>query len=184
MSDTTQGTTSTDPILDVDVAVIGAGVAGCYTAWRFQSLDKRELAPKSPLLPLLERKDRLSVGLFEYSDRIGGRLWSVAVNGLPNEYAEFGGMRFYKQMHIVWNLIEKLGLGPRAIPFPVSEPQNLSYLRGKYLRAGQIAAHPEVLPYHFSDLEFGKTAGAARRLRLRRRDRRFHQFAESLHRGV
>jgi monoamine oxidase len=160
MSETTQGAASADPILDLDVAVIGAGVAGCYTAWRLRSLDKQELAPNSPLLPLLERKDRLDVGLFEYSDRVGGRLWSAAVNGMPSEYAEFGGMRFHKQTHIVWNLIEKLGLGSRAIPLPGSDPHNLVYLRGKHLRAAQIAANPEVLPYHFGDLEVGKTSAA------------------------
>ena len=160
MSETTQRAASADPILDLDVAVIGAGIAGCYTAWRLRSLDKQELTPDSPLRPLLESKDRLDVALFEYSDRVGGRLWSAAVNGMPNEFAEFGGMRFYKQMHIVWNLIEKLGLAPRAIPLPASEPRNMVYLRGKHLRTEQIAAHPEVLPYHFRDLEIGKTAAA------------------------
>ena len=160
MSETTRGAASADSALDLDIAVIGAGVAGCYTAWRLRSLEKQELAPNSPLLPLLERKQRLDVGLFEYSDRIGGRLWSAAVNGMPNEFAEFGGMRFYKQTHIVWNLIEKLGLAPRAIPFPVGDPHNLVYLRAKHLRAGQIAADPELLPYHFHDLEIGKTSGA------------------------
>ena len=160
MSETTQTAASADSVLDVDVAVIGAGVAGCYTAWRLRSLNKQELAPNSPLLPLLERKQRLDVGLFEYSDRIGGRLWSAAVKGIANEFAEFGGMRFYKQTHIVWNLIEKVGLGTRAIPFPAREPQNLVYLRGKHLRAGEVAAHPELLPYHFHYLETGKTSGA------------------------
>jgi lysine 2-monooxygenase len=160
MSETTQGAASADPILDVDVAVIGAGVAGCYTAWRLRSLDKEELAPNSPLLPLLQRKDRLDVALFEYSDRLGGRLWSAAVNGIPNEFAEFGGMRFHKETHIVWNLIERLGLGPRAIPLPSGQPDNLVYLRRKHLRAGQVATHPEVLPYHFRDLEIGKTSAA------------------------
>ncbi|MBV9553880.1 MAG: NAD(P)-binding protein, partial [Alphaproteobacteria bacterium] len=106
---------------DFDVAVIGGGVAGCYTAWRLRTLGTDDLAPDSPLLPLLRDKARLDVGLFEYSDRLGGRLWSAALRDMPEEFAEFGGMRFYKEMHIVWNLIESLGLAPRAIPFPVGD---------------------------------------------------------------
>ena len=131
MSDATRETISGDSLGEFDVAVIGGGVSGCYTAWRLRTLDKQQLAADSPLLPLLADKERLDVGLFEYSDRIGGRLWSAALKGMPDEFAEFGGMRFYKQMHIVWNLVETLGLGPRAIPFPVGEADNLVYVRGR-----------------------------------------------------
>ena len=180
MSEITQPTASSESIPDVDIAVVGAGVAGCYTAWRLQTLAKEQLAAGSLLLPLFDGKDRLNVALFEYSDRIGGRLWSVALNGIPEEFAEFGGMRFYKQMHIVWNLIEKLGLASRAIPFPVGEPQNVVYVRGQHLRKGDLAARsgqapkPEgsrrlrregltakahhALPYKLRYLEEGKSA--------------------------
>ncbi|MBV8775746.1 MAG: hypothetical protein JO258_00980, partial [Alphaproteobacteria bacterium] len=48
-----------DPnIGEFDVAVTGGGVAGCYTAWRLRTLDKGDLAPGSPLLPLLADKTR------------------------------------------------------------------------------------------------------------------------------
>jgi lysine 2-monooxygenase len=147
-----------DAPIDIDIAVVGGGVSGCYTAWRLQTLSKDQLAPNSPLLPLFAGKQRLRVGLFEYSDRIGGRLWSAALNGMPNEFAEFGGMRFYKQMHIVWNLIEKMGLGSRAIPFPVSEPHNLAYVRGEHLRFDQLASPSHALPYHLRYIETGKSA--------------------------
>jgi monoamine oxidase len=157
MSEITQPTASSESIPDVDIAVVGAGVAGCYTAWRLQTLAKEQLAAGSLLLPLFDGKDRLKVALFEYSDRIGGRLWSVALNGIPEEFAEFGGMRFYKQMHIVWNLIEKLGLASRAIPFPVGEPQNVVYVRGQHLRKRDLAAH-HALPYKLRYLEEGKSA--------------------------
>jgi monoamine oxidase len=157
MSEITQPTASSESIPDVDIAVVGAGVAGCYTAWRLQTLAKEQLAAGSLLLPLFDGKDRLKVALFEYSDRIGGRLWSVALNGIPEEFAEFGGMRFYKQMHIVWNLIEKLGLASRAIPFPVGEPQNVVYVRGQHLRKRDVAAH-HALPYKLRYLEEGKSA--------------------------
>jgi hypothetical protein len=158
MGETAQQPPSIDAIPDVDIAVIGGGVAGCYTAWRLRTLTKEALVPNSPLLPLFDGKDRLSVGLFEYSDRIGGRLLSAALNGIPNEFAEFGGMRFYKQMHIVWNLIEKLGLSDRAIPFPVTEPHNMVYVRGEHLRSGQIASKSYALPYRLRYLEKGKSA--------------------------
>ena len=146
MNQTNQQSASIDAIHDVDIAVIGGGIAGCYTAWRLRTLDKQQLAPNSPLLPLLKDKDRLDVALFEYSDRIGGRLWSAALKDVPDEYVEFGGMRFYKEMHIVWNLIEKLGLGHRAVPFPVSDPDNFVYVRGQHLRSSQIANHPPRTP--------------------------------------
>jgi lysine 2-monooxygenase len=140
---------------DFDVAVIGGGIAGCYTAWRLRTLDKRDLAPDSPLLPLLKDKARLDVGLFEYSDRLGGRLWSAALRDMPEEFAEFGGMRFYKEMHVVWNLIETLGLAPRAIPFPVGDPHNLVYVRGRHLRSAQLGTAD--VPYRLRYLERGKT---------------------------
>lgn len=57
--------------LDVDVAVIGGGVAGTYCAWR--------LATSGPAAP--------SVALFEASERIGGRLWSQAVPPVTNQVA-------------------------------------------------------------------------------------------------
>jgi flavin-dependent dehydrogenase len=65
MNETIQGAVSADPVLDLDVVMIGGGISGCYAACWLRWLDKRELAPSSLLLPLLERKDQLDVGLFE-----------------------------------------------------------------------------------------------------------------------
>ena len=62
--------------LNVDIAVVGAGVAGVYTAWRL-----KQKFPKS------------RIALFEYSNRIGGRLYSVSYPA-PHVNAELGGMRF------------------------------------------------------------------------------------------
>src|ERR1700690_415614 len=62
---------------DIDVAIVGGGVAGTYAAWR--------LASEQP---------RLRVALFEMSDRIGGRLRSLAFREAPNLVCEAGGMRF------------------------------------------------------------------------------------------
>ncbi len=158
MSEAKQAASASETIADVDVAVIGGGVAGCYTAWRLRTLDKHQLASTSPLLPLFEHKERLDVALFESSDRIGGRLWSAALKGMPDEYAEFGGMRFYKQMQIVWDLVERLGLGPQAIPFPVGAPDNFVYVRGQHMRVHELSNQPHDLPYQLRYLERGKTS--------------------------
>ena len=65
------------PDLRIDIAVVGAGVSGAYAAWRL----KREFPDKA-------------IVLFEYSDRIGGRLFSKTLPGMPHVNAELGGMRF------------------------------------------------------------------------------------------
>src|SRR4051812_34679149 len=91
----------TEADLDVDVAVIGAGVGGAYSAWRLkQQFPKQRIA------------------LFEYSNRVGGRLFSVTMPGMPHVHAEVGGMRFIpKTQALVTDLIQRLGLERR--PFPM-----------------------------------------------------------------
>src|SRR5687767_7972690 len=80
---------------DLDVAIIGGGCAGTYSAWRLQQ----------------EMGDKSSIGLFEYSDRIGGRLYSVTVPGVPSLKAELGGMRYIEESHrMVAQLVEHLKL--------------------------------------------------------------------------
>jgi len=53
--------------LEVDIAVVGAGISGAYSAWR-----------------LKERYPEKHVALFEYSNRVGGRLYSVPLPGRPS----------------------------------------------------------------------------------------------------
>ena len=148
-----------------DVAIVGAGVAGCYAGYRLLHGD---LEPSSPLAPLKAASGgKLKVGLFEYSGRAGGRLLSARIPGVdegPRNYAEFGGFRYQKQMHIVRDLAENL-LGLTPEPFPVDEPpQNFVYLRGKRFKRCQIfptnpnpSEYPE-LPYNLrpSELEMLK----------------------------
>lgn len=156
-----------EPALDgsYDVAIVGGGVAGCYAAYR---LLQGELEPGSPLAKL--KKDnggKLSVGLFEYSGRVGGRLLSAEIpqrddpdlgigegpgnpDDTPRKYAEFGGFRFQTQMHIVADLVDHLGLEHE--PFPVDEPpQNPVYLRGKRFVRGAMKV--DELPYAFTATE-------------------------------
>ena len=71
--------------MELDIAIIGGGVSCAYCAWRLQQA----------------RGEKESIALFEYSDRIGGRLLSVALPGLPDVYAELGGMRYIPDQHVI-----------------------------------------------------------------------------------
>jgi lysine 2-monooxygenase len=145
----------------IDVAVIGGGVAGCYLAYRLTTPGlKRALRADSPLLPLLDGKDNLNVALYESSGRIGGRLWSI---GSSDIHCEAGAMRFIEQMNIVSSLIRHFGLEPLVTNFHFDEPENFFYGRGvglrlKELTSENIAANPGALPYNFAPGEKGKSA--------------------------
>lgn len=52
---------------ELDVAIVGAGAAGTYLAYR-----------------LIQARPDWRIAIFERSTRIGGRLWSVRVDGLPH----------------------------------------------------------------------------------------------------
>ena len=160
---------ATQPTLDgtFDVAVVGAGVAGCYVAYR---LLHGQLEDGSPLAELAAKNGgKLSVGLFEYAGRVGGRLLAAEIplpddpskgigttgdDSAPRRYAEFGGFRFQPQMHIVRDVAKLLDLEHE--PFPVDEPpENPIYLRRKrFLRADlpQAAADGK-LPYKLRAIE-------------------------------
>lgn len=140
----------------VDVAVIGAGVSGAYAAWRL--LDPE--AGQSSTLEDLRRRRRgpLVVGLFESSERIGGRLFSVTPPGTPHLHAELGGMRYLSNHPVVADLVDHLGL-PSG-PFPVDEPKNLAYLRQRRFTLPQFA-DPKVVPYDLPAVIRGRTPDEA-----------------------
>ena len=128
----------------VDVAVVGGGMSGAYTAWR-----------------LKKEHPELNVVLFEYSDRIGGRLYSEQLPGMPHVNAELGGMRFIpKSQTFVTELIKQMGLKTRAFPMgPEKDPggsNNLVYLRRRLLRASQLTDAARV-PYLMNPTEQGMT---------------------------
>ena len=118
-------TPSSEKVLDV--AIVGGGVSGLYSGWR-----------------LLTEKAASSVELFECSPRIGGRLLSVTPPGLPNARVELGGMRFTTGQSTVKALVDYLGLA--TVDFPVSEPDNVAYLRGRHLTTKDLS-DPEKIPY-------------------------------------
>ena len=109
-----------------DVAVIGGGVSGAYSAWR-----------------LKQARPDLKIALFEYSNRIGGRLYTETLPGMPHVHAELGGMRYIpKKQALVDNLIEFLELPTVAFPMgdpkPVGAANNLYYLRQKPIRLSNL----------------------------------------------
>jgi monoamine oxidase len=91
----------------LNTAIVGAGVAGLYTAWRLPGCGQ------SP--------DGIAV--FEASERIGGRLFSVTMPGTTGIAAEFGGMRFLSSHPLITSVATKFGLGMRE--FPAGGPENI-----------------------------------------------------------
>jgi hypothetical protein len=128
--------------MDLDIAVVGGGVAGAYSAWRLQQV-----------------KTEARIGLFEYSDRIGGRLYTVTLPGLPHVKAELGGMRYVPSQHILVKcLVDHLKLAkkdfPMGAPAPLGSNCNLVYLRGRRLRLHELT-DPAKVPYHLAWSERG-----------------------------
>ncbi|KAH9505684.1 hypothetical protein Btru_055495 [Bulinus truncatus] len=100
----------------LDVAVIGAGAAGAYSAYRL-------------------RNENLTVEVFEYSDRVGGRLYTSSLPNVPDVPLELGGMRFIPKVQPrMERLVKELGLTPRLFSI---DHKNFSesrfFLRGKSL---------------------------------------------------
>ncbi|MCW3052147.1 MAG: amine oxidoreductase [Chthonomonadales bacterium] len=127
----------------LDVAIVGGGVSGAYSAWRLQQTHGKELA----------------IGLFEYGNRIGGRLFTVTLPGLPHVKAEVGGMRYIPTSHLmVANLVTRLGLATKDFPMGAGGKEgakcNLFYLRGKHLRLHELD-DPNKVPYNLAWSERG-----------------------------
>jgi monoamine oxidase len=134
----------------IDIAIVGGGVSGVYSAWRLKQADAAK-----------------TVVVFEGSGHIGGRLLSVQPPDISNMVAELGGMRILPAVQpLIARLIDTLNtrLPPggqiETYDFPVDQPQNLAYLRGVYLRLADFTSRPGEVPYRLSFLERGQTPGA------------------------
>lgn len=117
------------------VAIIGAGAAGCYCAYR-----------------LAQERPKWTVDLYEASDRIGGRLWSVEIAGSDGPPAEMGAMSIGSGHDNLWRLIPYLGLQVRE----TKDPDRHQYLRGVYLDDNEYAKEPNRVPYKLRGWEKGK----------------------------
>jgi len=118
-----------------DTAVVGAGVAGLYSAWRLQEVGQTE---------------GRGVVLFEGGHRVGGRLMSVTPPGMPQARAELGGMRFPMHHQHVQALVAHLGLATQ--PFASDQSGNIAFLRGRTLRTCDLT-DPDKIPYSLSPRE-------------------------------
>ena len=88
----------------MDIAIVGAGVAGSYAAWK-----------------LSEKYPDKSIHLYETNNRVGGKIYSVPVPGITDFVAEMGAMRFQKVEHpITWRAIQDLGLEVVNFPNPTT----------------------------------------------------------------
>ena len=117
---------------DLDVAIIGGGAAGTYAAWR--------LAAERP---------QLRTRLFEASERIGGRLHSVAFPQAPHLIVEGGGMRFLDAHRHVSGVARTLDLAMRE--FPVDRDANRVMLRGANFSEAEVRAGTAHFPYRVPD---------------------------------
>jgi monoamine oxidase len=95
---------------ELDVAIVGAGAAGTYLAYE-----------------LIKTRPRWRIAIFERSHRIGGRLWSVPVDGLTKRI-ELGGMRFMSGHRHVQAVVDELGIEVRDFD-PTDQPER-TVLRG------------------------------------------------------
>src|ERR1700729_3715446 len=90
---------------NVDVAIVGGGISGLYSAWRLLT-GSRGAAP--------------SVAIFESSNRFGGRIYSAPPDGMPPVPAELGAMRIVTWQAFVLPLTHELGLPLDDFPMGTS----------------------------------------------------------------
>ncbi|HXU86873.1 MAG TPA: FAD-dependent oxidoreductase, partial [Verrucomicrobiae bacterium] len=102
------GPPSTDD--ELDVAIVGAGSAGTYLGYR-----------------LIQARPEWRIAIFERSTRIGGRLWSVKVDGLAHPI-ELGGMRYMTGHRLVRSVVTDLGIETRL--FEPADHSERSFLGG------------------------------------------------------
>ena len=75
-----------------DVTIVGAGISGTYAAWRLKD-------------------SNLKIGVYEYSERVGGRMFTRRFAEAPDLNIELGAMRLIPGTHRrMINAIGDLGL--------------------------------------------------------------------------
>ncbi len=108
---------SLEPVQNVDVAIIGAGISGLYCAWR-----------------LIEDDPSLKIAIVERLNRTGGRLDTDIIefpDGVEVREEE-GGMRFNYDMTELMHLTSAMGLCDQIVEFPMGSANNTNryFLRG------------------------------------------------------
>lgn len=138
-----------EPGLDLDVAIVGAGASGLYSGYRLRTgVDTNG----NPL--------NLKVNIFEASDRICGRLDSVQLPGMEVT-AELGGMRYMDTQKIISGLIDKYQTDGllKSIPFEMGDSGNqLIYLRKQRYHADDYKKPGFKTRYDVEEKYQGKSA--------------------------
>ena len=111
LSDSNTSPSPSTTVVNCDVAVIGAGPGGVYTAMRLQQNSRSS-----------------KVCLFESESEVGGRLKTRWFDGAPTSALDLGGMRFYQRHRMVYSLVQQYGLSYYS---PVYDPLNFDFLRGR-----------------------------------------------------
>ena len=138
----------------VDYAIIGGGVAGLYCGWR-----------------LKQAYPTKNIVIFEFSNRIGGRLLSVKIPD-TNLIAELGGMRYNPDEHKIFHkLVDELDLKWRPFLMGTNDDptgkKNLVYFRGKHFRVEDFG-NSEKIPFKVRDSEKNKTPDQLQMLVLKK----------------
>ncbi|XP_063418379.1 aplysianin-A-like [Mytilus trossulus] len=100
-----------------DVAIIGAGIAGTYAGWRLRNLNKQ-------------------ITVFEYSNRVGGRCYTMKFQDIPDINIELGAMRFFATPHkLLYDTIRELGLPVQKFVLGSGASADTTvHVRGAHLR--------------------------------------------------
>jgi hypothetical protein len=133
-----------------DITIVGAGMAGLYSAWRLLS----PAALQSPVIQQLiddNGTGTLRLCFIEGGTQVGGRLDSYTFKepGGVDVTVDMGGMRFQESHKLVWQVVQELKL--QTIGFPISK-NRLFYLRGTQIWESEITSGPGPgLPYQFAN---------------------------------
>jgi predicted NAD/FAD-dependent oxidoreductase len=132
-----------------DIAIVGGGASGVYTAWRLAQATDAEV---SAIRQRIGGTGKLRIALYERSDRIGGRLLSASPGALPGTPMELGGMRYLSNQPLVKGLVEKkLCVGRHEQVVDVLG--NIAYLRGRLFRQSDLHMPGVELPYGLRERE-------------------------------
>lgn len=131
---------------NADLVIVGAGVAGLYTAWQ-----------------VLKTKPELNVVVIERLNRTGGRLDTDLIRlGDATIRDEEGGMRFTEAMLELYRLIYDLELSEGIVPFPLTDENNRYYVRGQSFSVADANNDPTIWSqlYNLGSHEQRKSPGA------------------------
>ncbi|VDI40136.1 Hypothetical predicted protein [Mytilus galloprovincialis] len=100
-----------------DVAIIGAGIAGTYSGWRLRHLNQK-------------------ITIYEYSDRVGGRCYTLRFPETPDINVEMAAARFVPKKHkLLYATLRELGLQTEKFIVGKGPSKDTTvYVRGEHLR--------------------------------------------------